>query len=36
VTVDGHETIVTFQSEEDAKAFAQTEHARLMAEQKKA
>ena len=35
VTIDGHETIVTFQSEEDAEAFAQTEHARLMAEQKK-
>jgi hypothetical protein len=36
VTIDGHETVLTFQSEEDAEAFAQTEHARLMAEEKKA
>jgi hypothetical protein len=36
VTIDGHETVVTFQSEEDAEAFAQIEHARLRAEAKKA
>jgi hypothetical protein len=34
VTIDGHETVLTFQSEEDAEAFAQTERARLMADEK--
>jgi hypothetical protein len=29
VTIDGHETVVTFVSTDDAESFAQTEHARL-------
>jgi hypothetical protein len=32
VTIDGHETVLNFQSKEDAEAFAQTERARLTAD----
>jgi hypothetical protein len=34
VSIDGHETILTFVSKDDAKRFAQGEHARLMANEK--
>jgi hypothetical protein len=30
VTIDDHETVLTFQSKEDAELFAETERARLM------
>jgi hypothetical protein len=30
VTIDDHETVLTFQSKEDAESFAQTERARLI------
>jgi hypothetical protein len=30
VTIDDHETVVTFESKEDAERFAQVERARLM------
>ena len=36
VTIDGHETILTFVSKDDAEKFAQREHARLMANEKNA
>ena len=36
VTIDGHETVLTFQSKEDAEAFAEPERARLVADEKKA
>ena len=29
VTIDDHETVITFQSKEDAESFAETERARL-------
>ena len=34
VSIDGHETILTFASKGDAEKFAQGEHARLMANEK--
>jgi Protein of unknown function (DUF2934) len=36
VTIDGHETILTFVWKDDAEKFAQGEHARLMAKEKNA
>ena len=36
VTIDRHETILTFVSKDDAEKFAQVEHARLMASDKNA
>ena len=36
VPIDGHETILTFVSKDDAQKFAQGEHARLMANEKNA
>jgi hypothetical protein len=36
VTIDGHETIVTFMSKDDAEKFAQGERARLMVNEKNA
>ena len=36
VIIDGHETVLTFQSREDAESFAHTEHARLMENEKNA
>ncbi len=36
VTIDGHETILTFVSKDDAEKFAQGEHARLMANENNA
>ena len=36
VTIDGHETILTFVSKDDAEKFAQGEHARLLANEKNA
>ena len=36
VTINGHETILTFVSKDDAEKFAQEEHARLMANEKNA
>jgi hypothetical protein len=36
VTIDGHETVLAFQSKEDAEAFAQTERTRLEADERKA
>jgi hypothetical protein len=34
VTIDGHETIVTFMSKDDAEDFAQVERARLLEDEK--
>ncbi len=36
VTIDGHETVLTFVSKDDAESFAQTEHARLREDEKNA
>jgi hypothetical protein len=36
VTIDDHETVLTFESKEEAEAFAQTERDRLTEEEKKA
>jgi hypothetical protein len=36
VTIDGHETVLTFVSKDDADKFAQGEHARLMESEKNA
>jgi Protein of unknown function (DUF2934) len=36
VTIDGHETVLTFVSKDDAEKFAQGEHARLFAKEKDA
>jgi hypothetical protein len=36
VIIDGHETVLTFVSKDDAEKFAQGEHARLTANQKNA
>ena len=36
VIIDGHETILTFVSKDDAEKFAQGEHARLMANENNA
>jgi hypothetical protein len=36
VIIDGHETVLTFQSRDDAESFAHTEHARLMENEKNA
>ena len=36
VTIDDHETVLTFESKEEAEAFAQTERDRLPEEEKKA
>ena len=36
VTIDGHETVLTFVSKDDAERFAQVERARLMEDEKKA
>jgi hypothetical protein len=36
VTIDGHETVLTFVSKEDAEGFAQVERARLIEDEKKA
>jgi hypothetical protein len=36
VTIDGHETVLTFLSKPDAESFAQVEQARLMENEKKA
>jgi hypothetical protein len=35
VTIDDHETVLTFQSQQDAESFAQTERVRLTADEKK-
>ena len=34
VTIDGHETVLTFQSKDDAESFARTEQARLAEDDK--
>jgi hypothetical protein len=34
VTIDGHETVVTFMSKDDAEGFAQVERARLIEDEK--
>jgi len=36
VTIDDHETVLSFESREDAERFAETERARLMADEQKA
>lgn len=36
VTIDGHQTVLTFQTKEEAEAFAQTERARLTENESKA
>jgi hypothetical protein len=36
VTIDDHETVLTFESQEEAEAFAQTERARLAKDEKNA
>ena len=36
VTIDGHETVLTFGSKDDAEGFAQAEHARLIENEKNA
>jgi hypothetical protein len=36
VTIDGHETVLTFVSKDDAEGFAQVERARLIEDEKKA
>jgi hypothetical protein len=36
VTIDGHETVLTFQSKDDAESFAQTERIRLVENEKNA
>jgi hypothetical protein len=36
VTIDGHETVLTFQSKDDAESFARTEQARLAEDEKNA
>jgi hypothetical protein len=36
VSIDGHETVLTFVSKDDAEKFAQGEHARLMANENNA
>jgi hypothetical protein len=36
VTIDDHETVLTFESKEEAEAFAQTERDRLTKEEKNA
>ena len=36
VTIDDHKTVLTFESKEEAEAFAQTERDRLTEEEKKA
>ena len=36
VTIDGHQTVFTFESKEEAEAFAQAERARLTEDENKA
>ena len=36
VTIDGHETVLTFGSKDDAESFAQVERARLIEDEEKA
>ena len=36
VTIDGHQTVLNFVSKDDAESFAQSEHARLMENEKNA
>jgi hypothetical protein len=36
VTIDGHETVLTFQSKDDAESFARAEQARLAEDEKNA
>jgi hypothetical protein len=36
VTIDDHETVLSFESKEDAERFAETERARLTADEQKA
>ena len=36
VTIDGHETVLTFASKDDAESFAQVERARLIEDEKNA